>query len=89
MTESAKVIQVIETVSLQGKGMSAGDPIREVRHYWAGDGTLLATADPSALHLSPGRVAAMRDAVDILGGSDAARDVVEQRAIDLLRGALQ
>lgn len=43
---SAKVIQVIETVSLQGKGV-VGDVYRNVTQYWSLDGALLAENDPA------------------------------------------
>lgn len=46
-TDSAKVIQVIETVSLLGRG-TFEDPVREIRQYWSFDGTLLAENAPSA-----------------------------------------
>lgn len=44
MTRSAIVMQVIKTVSVTGEGV-AGDPVREVIHYWDTDGTLLAEVD--------------------------------------------
>ena len=45
MMNSAKVIQVIETISNRGKGVD-GDPIRPVTHYWSLEGVLLAEDDP-------------------------------------------
>lgn len=44
-TKSARVIQVIETVSLAGDGTDA-DPVYEVHQYWTLDGDLLAKNDP-------------------------------------------
>jgi len=41
----AKIIQVIETVSLRGKGTTE-DPIRNVIEYWAFNGDKLAENDP-------------------------------------------
>lgn len=41
-TDSAKVIQVIETKSLMGNG-SENDPVRIVVQYWTLDGKLIAT----------------------------------------------
>jgi hypothetical protein len=46
-TKSAKVIPVIETVSLRGKG-SDEDKCREVKQYWNFKGDLLAENDPCA-----------------------------------------
>lgn len=43
-TRSAKVIEVIETISLHGNGDST--PIREVTQYWSKEGILLAEKDP-------------------------------------------
>lgn len=40
-TKSARVIQVIETVSLAGDGTDA-HPVYEVRQYWSPNGNLLA-----------------------------------------------
>lgn len=42
---SARVVQVIETVSLRGDG--SDDPVREVRQYWSFEGELLAEKDPA------------------------------------------
>lgn len=42
-TKSARVIQVIETVSLAGDGTDA-HPVYEVRQYWSLDGKPLAKA---------------------------------------------
>lgn len=41
-TDSARVIQVIETVALMGAGTES-DPCRQVRQYWSLDGQLLGT----------------------------------------------
>ena len=43
-TDTAKVVQVIETRSLRGSGTS-GDLCREVVQYWDFDGNLLAERD--------------------------------------------
>ena len=43
-TDSAKVIQVIETQSLVGAGLS-GDPVRVLTQYWDFDGNKLAERD--------------------------------------------
>jgi hypothetical protein len=40
----AKLIEVIETVSLKGEGVE-GDPVRHVIQYWSKDGVLLAEND--------------------------------------------
>lgn len=47
-TKSAKVIQVIETVSKRGLGTEK-DPVREVTQYWDFDGRFLAEMDPEML----------------------------------------
>lgn len=44
-TNSAKVIQVIETKTLRGLGIK-GDPVREVIQYWDFKGNFLAEMDP-------------------------------------------
>lgn len=44
-TDSAKVIQVIETKSIRGSG-NEDDFCREVTQYWSLDGKLLAECDP-------------------------------------------
>ena len=44
-TKSARVIQVIETVSLAGHGTDT-NPVYEVHQYWTLDGDLLAKNDP-------------------------------------------
>lgn len=44
-TDSARVIQVIVTVSIAGRGIES-DPVRPVRQYWGLDGELLAISDP-------------------------------------------
>lgn len=41
---SAKIIQVIETISVRGEGVPE-DPTRHVTEYWAPDGTKLAVRD--------------------------------------------
>lgn len=43
-TDSAKVIQVIETKALRGLGTEK-DPVREVAQYWDLDGKFLAEMD--------------------------------------------
>jgi hypothetical protein len=40
----AKLIEVIETVSLRGEGVE-GDPVRHIKQYWSKDGVLLAEQD--------------------------------------------
>ena len=42
-TDSARVIQVIETQALEGAG-TLDDPVKLVRQYWDFDGTLLASS---------------------------------------------
>ena len=44
-TDSARVIQVIETTALRGEGTSA-DKCRIVTQYWDFEGNLLAENDP-------------------------------------------
>lgn len=44
-TDSAKVIQVIVTEAIEGRGIE-DDPIRSVLQYWSLDGELLAKVDP-------------------------------------------
>ena len=44
-TDSAKVIQVIKTISRAGEGTNA-DPNRFVTEYWSLEGVLLAISDP-------------------------------------------
>lgn len=43
-TREAKVIEVIETVSIRGNGVDT--VLREVIQYWSKDGILLAENDP-------------------------------------------
>lgn len=43
-TESAKVITVIETVAVRGKGTKE-DPVRFITQYWDFEGNLLAERD--------------------------------------------
>lgn len=45
-TDAARVIQVIETRSLRGRGETFGDVCREVIQYWDFNGKLLAEYDP-------------------------------------------
>ena len=47
-TKSARVIQVIETVTLAGDGTDA-NPVYEVHQYWTLDGKLL--AKPGSLEM--------------------------------------
>lgn len=42
---SAKLLMVIETKGLRGKGVEGG-PVREVTQYWSLEGQLLAESDP-------------------------------------------
>ena len=44
-TDSAKVIQVIETISLRGNGTDS-DPLRAVKQIWNFNGDLIAENDP-------------------------------------------
>lgn len=46
-TNSARVIQVIETMALRGEG-TENDKCREVKQYWDFEGKLLAESDPCA-----------------------------------------
>lgn len=46
-TDSARVIQVIETVALRGEGTEK-DKCRMVKQYWDCEGNLLAENDPCA-----------------------------------------
>jgi len=43
-TRSARLIEVIETVSTRGNGVDT--PVREVIQYWSKEGVLLAEQDP-------------------------------------------
>ncbi|MCM3665525.1 hypothetical protein M3204_13995 [Mesobacillus subterraneus] len=43
-TRSARIVEVIETVSIRGNGVE--NPVREVIQYWSKDGILLAEQDP-------------------------------------------
>lgn len=43
-TDNARVIQVIETNSLRGRG-TEDDPCRDVKQYWDFNGNLLAECD--------------------------------------------
>lgn len=58
-TKSARVMQVIETVSLAGDGTEA-HPVYELYQYWSLDGKLLAESKPpinsdDAVPACPGR----------------------------------
>lgn len=44
-TDSARVIQVIQTTALRGTGVDEKDPCRRVIQYWSLDGKLLAERD--------------------------------------------
>lgn len=44
-TDSARVIQVIETTALRGEGTEE-DKCRKVKQYWDFEGNLLAESDP-------------------------------------------
>lgn len=46
-TDSARVIQVIETESIRGNGTNE-DKCRPIKQYWNFDGNLLAENDPCA-----------------------------------------
>ena len=48
-TDSAKIIEVIETKSIRGYGTEE-DISREVTQYWSIDGKLLAECDPCAIN---------------------------------------
>jgi hypothetical protein len=43
--ETVKVIQVIFTETVIGKGLSNDDPCRKVQQYWSLDGNLIVTKD--------------------------------------------
>lgn len=43
-TDSAKVIQVIETKAMKGSGTN-NDPVRIITQYWSTEGKLLAEDD--------------------------------------------
>lgn len=45
-TDSARVIQVIETKALRGKGENESDMCRTITQYWSLEGVLLAEHDP-------------------------------------------
>lgn len=47
-TNSARVIQVIETKAKRGSGAYESDMCREVTQYWDFEGNLLAENDPCA-----------------------------------------
>lgn len=47
MQNVPRVIQVIETNSLRGRGTEE-DPCRNVRQYWDFEGNMLAESDPCA-----------------------------------------
>ena len=52
-TDSAKLIQVIVTESIAGRGITEDDPVRTVKQYWSTDGELLAINDPWARFPEP------------------------------------
>jgi hypothetical protein len=43
-TRSARIVEVIQTVSIRGNGFD--NPVREVTQYWSKEGILLAEQDP-------------------------------------------
>lgn len=43
--QSARVIEVIETIAKRGLGTEK-DPVREIKQYWDFDGNFLAEMDP-------------------------------------------
>lgn len=45
-TDSARIIQVIETKALRGTGQCETDMCRTVTQYWSLEGELLAEHDP-------------------------------------------
>lgn len=45
-TDAARIISVIETKSLRGKGENEADMCRTVTQYWSLEGELLAEQDP-------------------------------------------
>lgn len=47
-TDSARIIEVIETKSARGSGKTNEDPCRIVIQYWSVKGELLAENDPAA-----------------------------------------
>jgi hypothetical protein len=49
--DSARIIEVIETVSAVGEG-TMEDPARSITRYWTKDGNLLWTSDPWKEHES-------------------------------------
>lgn len=57
-TDSARVVEVIETTSLRGSG-TQGDPYRSVVQYWSRDGELLAERD--TFEPQPGEAALVDD----------------------------
>lgn len=50
-TDSARVIQVIETKAIRGVGVEK-DPVREVTQYWDLDGNFLAEMDTDPQYLA-------------------------------------
>lgn len=50
-TDAAKVIQVIETISIKGNG-TEDDPARAVKQYWSFDGAMIAENDPFICEVS-------------------------------------
>ncbi len=49
-TDSARVIQVIETEAMRGRGTNA-EPVRRVKQYWTLEGEFLAENDPAAFEV--------------------------------------
>lgn len=45
-TDSAKIIVVIETITVRGSGESENDMCRPITQYWSLSGELLAENDP-------------------------------------------
>ncbi len=45
--DSAKVIQVIVTETVVGRGLTQEDPVRAVKKYWSLEGELLWVNDPA------------------------------------------
>lgn len=45
-TDSARLIEIIETKSVRGSGCNTDSPCRTVTQYWSKTGVLLAENDP-------------------------------------------
>jgi hypothetical protein len=41
MIGQAKIVELIEVVTTEGKGSAKDDPVREITQYWTKDGLLL------------------------------------------------